>query len=285
MMTWINLQVMFVFLLGMIVGMVFLYWMLYGTAATAAPFFRLWNYCRTCFCRRRVDKGQGKGYGSNTWTWSSPPTTFQIENLTPNRALGPAITLARKGKWKGKNKDKPQQPATAGEDSIRHPVHRYNMSSDSEQESSGYTDMPALVPSTSTSSSESSGFNAPIAGYTGVLTVLRHFRVDVSHLSRTASRHLRDLLVRTPPTMNPLGSDNLVVLDSGSNSNVAAAAADSSGDLRQRGKGKGKGVFSDNANKGKGKAVQTATPSYYTVRAPPNHFRVGYGRRWQDCVS
>ena len=88
--------------------------------------------------------------------------------------------------------------------------------------------MPALI----SDSSESSGFNAPPTGYTGVLSVLRHFRVDVSHLSRNALRHLRDLLVHTPPTMNPPGSDNPVVLDTGSSSNVAATAADFSGDLR-----------------------------------------------------
>ena len=68
--TWINLQVMCVFLLGLFIGMVLLYWMLFGTAAPAVPFYRLWNYCLSCFRGRRAFKGEGKGkgFGSNTVT-------------------------------------------------------------------------------------------------------------------------------------------------------------------------------------------------------------------------
>ena len=107
--------------------------------------------------------------------------------------------------------------------------------------------MPPLM----SDSSESSNFNAPPAGYIGILSVLRHFQVDVSHLSRNALRHLRDLLVHTPPTMEPTFEDEATmatlmllhhgeaarptsIVDPGSNSTVAATAADSSGDLRQR---------------------------------------------------
>ena len=96
---------MFVFLLGLFTGLVLVYWMLFGTAATAAPFYRLWNYCLSFFRGRRASKGEGEGkvFGSNTVTWSATPTAFQIEYLTPDRDIGPARALARaKGKGKGR---------------------------------------------------------------------------------------------------------------------------------------------------------------------------------------
>jgi len=102
---WTNLQMVSVFFLGLFLGMVFLYWMLFGTAATAAPFFRFCN-CLPCFRRQQpkgIGKGKGKGFGRNMTNWSDPPTAFQIENLEPDRAIGPARALAKsKGKYKGK---------------------------------------------------------------------------------------------------------------------------------------------------------------------------------------
>ena len=69
----------------MIVGMAFLYWMLYGTAATAARFFRLWYFCRSCFVRRRVEKGQGKGFSGNTIKWKVSKLEDETEEETKEK--------------------------------------------------------------------------------------------------------------------------------------------------------------------------------------------------------
>ena len=84
--------------------------------------------------------------------WSDPPTAFQIENLEPNREIGPARALARaeneryansKGKNKGKYKGKDALKGGRGHVYVARP-EEFHISSDSELEPNGPR-MPPLA--------------------------------------------------------------------------------------------------------------------------------------------
>ena len=71
-----------------------------------------------------------------------------------------------------------------------------------------------IITRNSSTASSSSGYETPPPGWTGVLSVLQYFQVQLSHLSLYARRTLRDMLIPAPAAMSHPDQTN-TILDPG----------------------------------------------------------------------